>query len=347
MQDGFYKTGVLLQLYPYLDSKINNLQFLSNYSTTLIKKYLKFEEINQKLINPFRLALEVNISIQEMHEGYFLENSKIISMESLLKLFLSDFHGISESDYLDFWSELLKSINRIYWRITSIQDKVKIIEILLNFYMKSKSWRDNTPSSHKDNKMPSLRSSGIKISNQMEGIQQNDKKKEETFFKIEKLSKQVLHYIFQLIAQENFETALMDDYNNSVVYNIIVYVFNSLCPRVKPELGKIEDYAHDKEIIKNERHAFTFLYHFSKRFENSRINELLYNLISSKLSLKGSLNEIKQASQSLDEKKTQKVNLLKNIYEELFLLLLLGPCQIKNSNEPEYHRKSAISEDDQ
>lgn len=137
-----------------------------------------------------------------------------------------------------------------------------------------------------------------------------EKKKEETMYRLKAISELVLQYIFRILDKEDFESALVD-YNNSIVYNFIVHVFNSLSMvNVRDGLVRTTD---DDEIqmVKDPRKleifGFKFLYKVVKRFQSTKINELIYNLISSKFSLKVSLNEMKHYVNQLEEKKSQKV----------------------------------------
>jgi len=312
--DGFYKTGVLLHMFPSLDADVNTLQFMSNYTNTLIKRYLKFEEVNQKLLNPFRLALEVCISFQESLEGYMLETQKTLSLGKLLRNFLTELNGIAEDFYVKFISDILKSIEIVFWRIPSIQEKVKVIDIMFNYYMKCKSFSENVHQMMGD----SRHNGGLGASVNMNGdsgngkFQSPERKKEETLHRVRTISDLVLNSIFKILDQEDFDGALVD-YNNSLVYNFIVHVFNSLSSvgATRSESVKLDQDGHEGQTVKDPRkyevYGFKFLYHLVKRFQSTRINELIYNLISSRFSLKVSLNEMKHIVNSLDEKAAQKM----------------------------------------
>jgi len=332
MQDGFYKTGVLLHMFPFISLDLTELQFLSNYTSTLIKKYFKFEEVNQKLLNPFRLALEVSVSLQESFEGYMLETSKTLSLRKLLRNFLTELQGISENFYVKFMNNILKSIELVFWRIPSIQEKVKVIEVMFNYYMKCKSFSENVQQMIGENRPVNMGSATNPVFiNAVDGnngfYQSSEKKKEETLQRIITLSELVLNSIFRILEQENFDSALVD-YNNSLTYNFIVHVFNSLSSRGKLDLAKLED-DDQMQAIKDPRkyeiYGFKFLYNLAKRFENTRINELIYNLISSRYSLRISLNEMKHIFNSLEEKSSQKVRFIvcfeikKNFFKKYFL----------------------------
>jgi len=317
MQDGFYKTGVILHMFPFVNLDLNELQFLSNYTNTLIKKYFKFEEVNQKLLNPFRLALEVSISFQDSFEGYMLETSKTLSLRKLLKNFLTELQGISENFYVKFMNDILKSIEITFWRIPSIQEKVKVLEVMFNYYMKCKSFSENVQQMIGESKPTNLGKNSILVNfgDVNNGLYQtSEKKKEETMHRIITVSELVLNSIFKILDQENFDSALVD-YNNSLAYNFIVHVFNSLCWKGKGDLSKLDDGEQlqpVKDPRKYEIYGFKFLYNLVKRFRNTRINELIYNLISSRFSLKVSLNELKNVFNSLEEKSAQKVKFIEN-----------------------------------
>lgn len=338
MQDGFYKTGVLLHMFPFINLDFNELQFLSNYTSTLIKKYFKFEEINQKLLNPFRLALEVSISFQESFEGYMLETSKTLSLRKLLRNFLTELQGLSESFYVAFMNDIFKSIEIVFWRIPSIQEKVKVIELMFNYYMKCKSFSENVQQMIGENKPINFGNAANPIViNSVDGnhglFQSSEKKKEETLQRIVTLSELVLNSIFKILEQENFDSALVD-YNNSLTYNFIVHVFNSLSSKGKSELAKLDEgdqLQSVKDPRKYEIYGFKFLYNLVKRFKNTRINELLYNLISSRFSLKISLNEMKHVFHSIEEKTSQKVT-----HFILWSVIFIVAHQNETSNEFEY-----------
>ena len=303
----------------------------------LIKRYLKFEEVNHKLLNPFRLALEVNVSHQEKFDGYVSETNKALSLSKLLGSFLTDFNGVADNTYVKFINDILRSIETVFWRIPTTQEKVKVIEILFNYYMKCRSFSENVSQMIGDNRNILVNGSNTmnianlghpnSISVQANAVnnvnpdgsaikyQPPEKKKEETLLRMTTISKLVLNYIFKILEQENFDAALLD-FNNSVAYNFIVLVFNSLAgPGAKSGLARPSDEAQIKGAIKDPRklevYGFKFLYSLVKRLHSTRINELIYNLISSRYSLKVSLNELKHFSTALEEKKAQKVK--KNI----------------------------------
>lgn len=299
-------------MFPSLDADVNTLQFMSNYTNTLIKRYLKFEEVNQKLLNPFRLALEVCISFQESLEGYMLETQKTLSLGKLLRNFLTELNGIAEDFYVKFISDILKSIEIVFWRIPSIQEKVKVIDIMFNYYMKCKSFSENVHQMMGDGR----HNGGVSVNINGEAangkFQSPERKKEETLHRVRTISDLVLNSIFKILDQEDFDGALVD-YNNSLVYNFIVHVFNSLSSvgATRSESVKLDQDGHEGQTVKDPRkyevYGFKFLYHLVKRFQSTRINELIYNLISSRFSLKVSLNEMKHIVNSLDEKAAQKM----------------------------------------
>ena len=304
------------------------LQFLSNYTSMLIKRYLKLEEINQKLLNPFRLALETCVSYQENSEGYMLETNKNLSLKRLLEQCLGDLNGISEDFYVKFISDVLKSIEIVFARIPSMQEKVRVVDILFNYYMKCKSHSESIERILLDNRHPMVVSGNsnhtlsvpppnvgnLNTSQQSNGKLQSPRKtKEEALARIKTVSELVLQSMFHILAQEDFDAALMD-YNNSLVYNFIVHVFNSLSAgNLRTDAGsQILDVDQDqvqmtKDPRKLELFGFKFMYNLVKKFHSTRMNELVYNLISSKYSMKVSLNELKHYINSLEEKKAQKV----------------------------------------
>ena len=314
-----------------LTPNMNTLQFLSNYTNMLIRRYLRLEEINQKLLNPFRLALEVCISFQESYEGYLIESSKTLSLQRLLEYCLTDLNGVTEVFYVKFISEVLRSIEIIFSRIPSLQERVKVFEIIFNYCMKCRSYSDNVQIMISDNRTSHVANMGDKPiilvpqnntvnfanSEEVNGkVPSPRKQKEEILNRIRIIMEVTLDSMFSIFEQEDFDAALVD-YNNSLVYNFIVHVFNAISianTRNGKGIPKEDDDEDQVQISKDPKKleilGKKFLYNFVKRFKSTRMNEMIYNLFSTKYSLKVSLNELKNCVNLAEEKKAHKVSIL-------------------------------------
>lgn len=242
------------------------------------------------------MSLEASL-LSENIAGVSGDVASKISISRVITNITTDIHfGIHRFDF-NFISEILKTFKTTFERTNSNEQRLKILERFFKFYIKYQGSTTSFLQMMTDHK----------AGNERPSLDPKQKAYAQKFKNITKLMKKFLtELIADNQAQKHFDLETLSN-------DFIMFLFKSLSQvnSMHLDVDKITSDADTNNNIKdnpkNPIYYLNFLYHLIKQNCHTK---LIYNLISSRFSLKSCLGQLKQTLTHKDEKSFDQVILI-------------------------------------
>ena len=277
-----------------------------------LKKYFKYDELNQKFYNSFLLSLELCLYYKENFDGSLIEKHKTIDYKKFIPNFLNDFQNSINKMNKKILKDIMYVMEMTVNRLSNIQDKICITDTLFIYHLKSRASADNITQIFVNNGQVDKRQATSGINS----LTHNRSDTTQDFSsKLRLFSLTLLETIFKIMNfkdLQNFRESI--EFSNNLPFNLIIHVFQSLSNDgrfISPQITKmVKKYVNgseglndnQKEMGKYEYYILRFYYKMAKSCQVDDLYDLLYNLIASKYSIKGSLISLKELKGSMEHR---------------------------------------------